>query len=160
AWQDARSASLMVSYSEVEDVPIPLVRRRPPSVRPAVDVGRTKAPGSSETPGDRVAPAEAGGIVGFGAGAAWLAVVHGVSPAALARPLETVSAVRGVDVALTYAIAYATAAAVGALVGAAFAVVTRYLRKWLPLLVWAQVFFVSLAVLFLALRNPYGPAAA
>jgi hypothetical protein len=51
--------------------------------------------------------------------------------------------------------AYVTVGAIGALVGALFAVVTRYLRKWMALAAWAVVFFVSLAMVVLVASNPH-----
>jgi hypothetical protein len=41
-------------------------------------------------------------------------------------------------------------------VGGCFASVTRYLRRWFPLVVWALVFFVSLTMLVLAVSAAYG----
>ena len=92
-------------------------------------------------------------------GLAALGAVHALAPAALTRPVLAVAEARGVDLAVSFGVAYATAAAIGALVGGTFAVVTRYLRKWGPLLLWAVVFFVSLAMLLLALSSSYGRGA-
>lgn len=105
-----------------------------------------------------MSPSVAGGVVGFFAGMGCLAVIYALEPSALARPILAAAAVRGIDVNVAFAIAYGMAAAAGALVGATFAVVTRYLRRWLPLLIWALVFFVSLAMLLLAAATAYGPA--
>jgi hypothetical protein len=85
-----------------------------------------------------------------------LGVVHALAPAALALPLSVVASARGVDPALSFAIAYATSGCVGSLVGATFATVTRYLRRWGPLTIWAFVFFLSLAMLPLAASSAYG----
>jgi hypothetical protein len=104
-----------------------------------------------------MSPSLAGGLVGFFAGMGALAVVHVMVPATLARPIMAVAALRGLGLEPAFGIAYAAAAAVGALVGVTFAVVTRYLRRWLPLLLWALVFFVSLAMLLLAVSTVYGP---
>ncbi|MBX3260137.1 MAG: hypothetical protein KF782_10645 [Labilithrix sp.] len=110
-------------------------------------------------PDDRMSPAVSGGIAGFAGGLAALGSVHALAPAALARPVLAVAEARGVDLAVSFGVAYVTAAAVGALVGGTFAVVTRYLRRWGPLLLWALVFFVSLATLLLALSSAYGRGA-
>lgn len=110
----------------------------------------------SAIPDDRMSPAVSGGIAGFFGGLAALGVVHGLEPEALARPMIAVADGRHVDLTVAFAVAYVTAAAIGALVGATFAVVTRYLRKWGPLLIWAIVFFVSLAMLLLAASATYG----
>lgn len=142
---------------EPSSVALPLVRR---SSRRAVEdwddddgeVARLEA----ALRGDRMAPSTAGAIAGFFAGMAALAVVQATDDGLVARSVAAVAAVRGVSDDVATAIAYATAASTGALVGAAFAVVTRYLRKWLPLIVWALVFFVSFALLVLAAAGSYG----
>ena len=151
----------MDTYSDNDEIPLPLVRRAHRSAR-------TSAEDLSEPPSesqyvdhsaileDRMSPAMSGGIIGFFAGEAFLAVVHAIEPAALTRPIAAVGAARGVEVNGVFGIAYATSAAIGALVGATFAVVTRYLRRWFPLLIWAVVFFVSLAMLLLATSSVYG----
>ena len=92
-------------------------------------------------------------------GLAALGVVHGLEPEALARPMIAVAHARNVELVVAFGVAYVTAAAIGSLVGATFAVVTRYLRKWGPLLLWATVFFVSLAMLLLAASSAYGRGA-
>jgi len=55
-----------------------------------------------------------------------------------------------------FPLAYLAAAAGGAMLGAGFAWVTRHLRRFVPLLIWAVVFFVSLTMLALALSSTYG----
>ena len=154
----------MATYSDSEEIPIPLVRRHVRSPSAAEEVTPQSDEGSqverlSAIRGDRMTPAVAGGIVGALAGMAALGVVHGLEPAALGRPIAAVAAARGVDVLVTFAVAYVTAGALGSLVGVTVAVVTRYLRKWGPLLLWAVVFFVSLAMLLLAGASAYGHAA-
>jgi hypothetical protein len=99
-------------------------------------------------------PQIAGGVVGFLAGLAALGVVQVLAPSFLARPIELAAVARGVDPRIALGIAYATAGAAGALVGAAFAMLTRYLRRWFALLVWAEVFFGSLTMLVLAILGP------
>lgn len=106
--------------------------------------------------GDRTTPEVAGAIAGLLAGAAALGVVHASVPEELSRYVVAVAEERSVDLSMTFGIAYATAAASGALVGALFSIVTRYLRKWWPLLLWSLVFFVSLAVLVVAASSAYG----
>lgn len=148
----------MPSYSENDEIPLPLVRRHVPTVHfgTAEDDDSSHPARGFATLEDRLTPSTAGGIVGLFAGAAMLGVVHAMEPAALYRPIAAVATARGVDIAVSFGAAYATAAAIGALVGATFAVVTRYLRKWGPLLLWALVFFVSLAMLLLAASSTYG----
>jgi hypothetical protein len=107
-------------------------------------------------PSDRMSPAVAGGIAGFFAGIGALASVHALATARFVAPIFVVADARGVDFNVALAIAYMTAASLGALVGAGFAVVTRYLRKWGPLALWALVFFVSLGTLLLAGASVYG----
>ena len=100
-------------------------------------------------PRDRLTPGLAGGLFGAIAAAASLGLVHAIAPRLVEGPVLHASSLRGVDVALTFGIAYGTVVAMGGLVGTTFAIVTRYLRKWFPLLVWSLVFFVSLAMLLL-----------
>jgi hypothetical protein len=150
----------MATYSDNEEIPIPLVRRHFPSTGTeaieAEEDDRSQSDVLYAIPDDRMTPAVAGGIAGLFAGMAALGVVHGLEAEALGRPIAAVATARGVDLAVTFTIAYVTAGAIGSLVGATFAVVTRYLRKWGPLLLWALVFFVSLAMLLLAASSAYG----
>jgi hypothetical protein len=154
----------MATYSDNEEIPIPLVRRHAPFAGTPVEIEaeedeRSQQESLSAIPADRMTPAVAGGLAGLLGGLAALGVVHGLEPEALGRPIAAAAAARGVDLAATLGIAYVTAAAIGSLVGATFAVVTRYLRKWGPLLLWAVVFFVSLAMLLLAASSAYGRGA-
>jgi hypothetical protein len=105
---------------------------------------------------DRISPSLAGGITGLCGGIAGFAIVQGLRMSTLDGVMQAAAAARGVAPAMAYGVGYLTIAAIGALVGATFAVVTRYLRKWLPLLVWALVFFTSLALLVLAGSSAYG----
>ncbi len=152
----------MPSPSDNEEIPLPLVRRIVrPSVRRAAEVEadvdeRSRPLDLSAIPDDRMSPSVAGGIMGLLGGLAAFGVVHALRPEVLTGPMIDVADARRVELVVAFAIAYATAAAIGALVGATFAVVTRYLRKWGPLLVWALVFFVSLAMLLLAVSSAYG----
>jgi len=113
-------------------------------------------PGHFAIPEDRMSPSVAGGIAGFVAGVGALGTVHGLAMGRFVGPVLDVANARGVDFNVSLAVAYVTAAAVGALVGSGFAVVTRYLRKWAPLTLWALVFFVSLSLLLLAAASVYG----
>ena len=155
----------MPSYSDNEEIPLPLVRRVVrPSERRTDEIEADADDGSQPLdlyaiPDDRMSPAVSGGIAGFVGGLAALGVVHGLEPEALARPMIAVAHARNVELIVAFAVAYVTAAAIGSLVGATFAVVTRYLRKWGPLLLWAIVFFVSLAMLLLAASSAYGRGA-
>ena len=108
---------------------------------------------------DRLSPSVAGGLAGFVAGVGALATVHGLAAPRFVGSILAAATARGVDFNVSLAVAYVTAAAVGALVGAGFAVVTRYLRKLLPLIVWALVFFGSLSLLLLAGASVYGRSA-
>jgi hypothetical protein len=101
-------------------------------------------------------PARVGAAVGTLAGPVALFAVHAGAAGAVSVALVSTAHVRAVPVAVAFMAAYATSAAYGAIVGSAFAVVTRYLRKWTPLVVWALVFFVSLAILLLAMADLYG----
>jgi hypothetical protein len=120
----------------------------------------TKATGSHDLwrddRNDRMHPGPSGGIMGLFAGALALFTVHWMAPAALVGPMREAAAQWGVTPEISFGVAYATAAAIGALVGACFASVTRYLRRWFPLVLWALVFFVSLTLLLLALSRTYG----
>jgi hypothetical protein len=121
-----------------EEIPFPLLRRR--------EVRRR----------DRMRAAPSGALTGVLAGIAALGIVHALAPEALARPVRDAAGQWGVSASLSLVVAYGTAGALGALVGAAFASVTRYLRRWLPLAVWAIVFFVSLTLLILAISRSFG----
>ncbi len=103
-----------------------------------------------------MSPSAAGGAMGLLAGAAAFGVVHLMEPIAVAATVTEAARTRGVEPMIALAIAYATAAAFGAFTGAAFASVTKYLRRWVPLLIWSVVFFVSLTLLLLATSRTYG----
>jgi hypothetical protein len=142
----------MPRYPEDDEIAIPLVSARGNSA-PPVDLDETR---HSHPPEDRMSPSAAGGAMGVFAGAAAFAIVHFMEPLAVAAPILEAAREREVDASTSFAIAYATAAAVGAFVGAAFASVTQYLRRFVPLLVWSVIFFVSLALLLLAAFRQYG----
>ena len=67
-----------------------------------------------------------------------------------------VAAQVGVPADAAVPLAYLAAAAAGAIIGAGFASVTQHLQRFVPLLIWAVVFFVSLTMLALALSSTYG----
>jgi len=102
------------------------------------------------SPIDRMDPSAAGGAMGVLAGAAALGVVHLIAPSVLTAPVHQAAAQWQVSPEISLTVAYVTAAAIGGLTGACFASVTRYLRRWFPLLIWGLVFFVSLTLLVLA----------
>jgi hypothetical protein len=138
---------------EEEEIPLALSRRRVGREDP-VTTDEAEAPRRARL-ADRMGEGTSGGLAGLFAGPAALGVVHGLTPLTLNEPILRASGLWGVEPIVSLVIAYVTAAAVGALVGACFASVTRYLRRWLPLVVWSLVFFVSLTLLVLALaRKP------
>lgn len=144
----------MSGLYEHEEIPLPLVRRIEPG-----DARSHEADLSATEPADvqdRLRPAPAGGVMGLFGGAVALGVVHAMTPAALLGPVHAAATQWGVSPEVSFAVAYTTSAAIGALVGACFASVTRYLRRWIPLVIWALVFFVSLTLLLLALSRTYG----
>jgi hypothetical protein len=96
-----------------------------------------------------MSPSAAGALVGFVAGPIALSVARLVAERAVGTTIVRAAHVHDVSVGISVTIAYGTAAALGALVGAAFAVVTRYLQRWLPLALWAMVFFVCAAIVVL-----------
>jgi hypothetical protein len=106
-------------------------------------------------------PARAGMTIGALAGPIAFSTVHAGAAGAVNGLLLSAAHARSVNLAVSVFVAYATSAALGAVIGSTFAVVTRYLRKLGPLVVWALVFFVSLAVLLLSIADRYGrPATA
>lgn len=105
---------------------------------------------------DRLAPAPAGAITGFIAGACALGVVHLMERAWIDAELLRSATAWGVPLAASTAIAYGTAAACGAMVGAVFASVTRHLRRVVPLVIWSLVFFASVVLVVLAGARGYG----
>jgi hypothetical protein len=151
----------MPSYTDSEEIPLPLVRRaafRAPIDRDDEDDG-LRPELVSVTRRDRLSPGVSGGIAGFMAGLGALAVVHAMTMDTFLSPIAAAARARGVDFEVGLAVAYVTAAATGSLIGATFAIVTRYLRKWFPLLLWAVVFFVSLTLVCLAAWTAWGHAA-
>jgi hypothetical protein len=92
---------------------------------------------------DRLRPAGAGAIAGAIGGATmlWTADtlmrMHHSLPFALGREVTR----SALDRPWTLAVGFAAAMIAGALTGAAFGVVTRHLRRFAPLLIWAVLFF-------------------
>jgi hypothetical protein len=99
---------------------------------------------------DRFAPPVAGGMMGFLAGLISLGIVHYGIPEIVDGEISRAAKAWATDDATSTAIAYVTAASWGAILGGCFATVTRYLRRFLPLLFWAVVVFSSLALLALS----------
>ena len=145
----------MSGFYEQEEIPVPLVRRVQPFAQEhARDDDSSHMEHRSAT--DRMRAGPSGGLAGLFAGAAALGVVHAMTPAALLGPVHAAASQWAVAPEVSFAVAYATAGAIGALVGACFASVTRYLRRWLPLVIWSLVFFLSLTLLLLAVSRSYG----
>ncbi len=155
--------------SDHESLPIPLVRRvsRPapaPAYRQAevqeIETERDIDPDlrrrASAELQDRMSPGTAGALAGLVAGAVGLGVVHGLEPLALSQVFAKVSAQWGIGHEAAIGAAYGAAALGGAVVGAGFGAVTRHLRRFLPLVLWAVVFFTSLTMLILAISRTYG----
>jgi hypothetical protein len=148
----------MPSTYDDEEMPLPLVRRstRPVAIEAEEDISlrRDYRHGVSN---DRMSPKAAGALMGFLAGAAGLAVVHALHLPAISAGIARVSSSWGVPPDASTPLAYLAAGASGAVVGAMFASVTKNLRRrYLALLVWALVFFVSLTMLVLAISSAYG----
>lgn len=141
----------MPVFSEDDEIALPLVRRR----EDPATTDEAFLP-DAPMPEDRMGTGTSGGIAGLFAGAAALGVVHLMTPSALVGTIARAASQWSVDMTASFTVAYVTAAAIGALIGAGFAGVTRYLRRWFPLLIWALVFFVSLTLLLLALSRTYG----
>jgi hypothetical protein len=105
---------------------------------------------------DRMRPAPAGLLAGLLAGPAGLAVVHGLHATTLVTGTERLARLWAVAPEAALPLAYLAAAVAGGLLGAGFATVTRHLRRSVPLLLWALVFFTSLTMLVLAISATYG----
>jgi len=161
----------MSSYLDYEEQPLPLVRRAAPRLgTEAEDPDEAEKPfvlppvsarprGRALEAYDRMGPAMAGSLMGLLAGAAGLGVVHAMELVRIERTVATAAAQWDVTRTVALVIAYATAAALGGLVGACFASVTRHLRRFVPLVFWALVFFGSLTLLALAGVRTYGSGA-
>ena len=142
---------------EDEDLPLPLLRRSVPK-RPTEtedDMPQRRAFHESAA-GDRLRPASAGALMGLLAGAAGLGVVHAMHVTRIGAGIARMAAAWGVPPDAALPLAYLGAALGGALIGAFFASLTKHLRRFVPLLIWAEVFFVSLTMLVLAVSSTYG----
>jgi hypothetical protein len=95
-------------------------------------------------------------MMGFLAGAAGLGVVHAMHLSRMGDGILRTAASLEVPADAAMPLAYLSAAVAGAFVGAGFASVTQHLRRFVPLLIWAIVFFVSLTMLALAISSTYG----
>jgi hypothetical protein len=147
----------MTRTYEDEEMPLPLLRR---------STGKLETGAEDDMPlrrdyrdargGDRLRPGTAGALAGAVAGAAGLGVVHAMHATAIGNGIAHLSNELGLPPDAALPVAYLAAAIGGAVVGAGFAAVTRHLRRFVPLVVWALVFFVSLTMLALAVSASYG----
>lgn len=149
----------MPSFYEDDEISLPLVSTRAPRVtyESSDDEGSRDKDQIAPPRPDRMRPGTAGALTGVLAGVAAFGLVHGLHQAAVATPIIHAATARGVDPIISFVVAYATAGALGGVVGALFAMVTRYLRRWFPLLLWGLVFFGSLTMLLLAIARTYAP---
>lgn len=104
---------------------------------------------------DRFAPSSAGALAGALAGLASLGVVQAMHAERIGAGALRVATTYGIPADAALPLAYVAAAVGGAIVGAGFASVTQHLRRLVPLLVWAEIFFVSLTMLALAASITY-----
>lgn len=142
----------MNSAYEDENLPLPLLR---PSVsRSASEAEEDTGPVRFRE--DRLRPGTAGALAGLVAGAAGLGVVHAMHASRIGEGMLQMAARLGIPADAAAPLAYLAAGVGGAIVGAGFASVTRHLRRFVPLLIWAVVFFVSLTMLALAISSTYG----
>lgn len=109
-----------------------------------------------EVPADRLSPGMAGALAGLVAGAAGLGAVHAMHPSRIGEGMSQLATTWGIPLDAAAPLAYLAAALGGAVIGVGFARVTQHLRRFVPLLVWAVVFFVSLTMLVLAISSAYG----
>lgn len=96
-----------------------------------------------------------GALMGAAGGVLALGFVHAIDTNDLAAAIDRVAGERGVAFAATFLLGYLTAGALGAVAGGIFGNVTRFLRKWPALAIWSFVFFVSVAVVFIASLNVF-----
>ena len=141
-----------------DELPLPLLRRSAPRrASEAEDDAPPPRRGYRESDaGDRFRPASAGALMGTLAGMAGLGAVHALHAARIGSGIEHLAAASDIPQDAALPLAYLAAAAMGAVVGALFASLTRHLRRYIPLLLWAEVFFVSLSMLALAISTTYG----
>ena len=158
-----RIKAAMPGTYEEEELPLALVTR---STRPrpvSVELGEPEEIGSLRRDyrdgisRDRMSPKAAGALTGLLAGAAGLGVVHGLHAAAIGLRIARLATSWAIPPDASTPLAYLAVAVAGSAIGAVFASITKNLRRrWLALLVWALVFFVSLTMLVLAISSGYG----
>lgn len=142
---------------EDEELPLPLLKRSRAKARTeAEEDNALLLKSSASRSADRMRPATAGLVMGLLAGAAGLGVVHALHPTAIGAGITRLASRWTLPPDAALPAAYLAVALGGAIVGIGFASVTRHLRRFVPLLVWAQIFFVSLTMLVLAMSSAYG----
>jgi hypothetical protein len=139
----------MTPAFEDDDVVLPLLRRAAPSEAIEEEQDPPRRP-------DRLEPATAGALIGAFAGTAGLGVVHAMHASRIEGGMLQLAATFDVPADAAMPLAYLAAGIVGVFVCAGFASLTRHLRRFVPLLLWAVVFFVSLTMLALAISSAYG----
>ncbi|MDB4943173.1 MAG: hypothetical protein JWP97_2707 [Labilithrix sp.] len=152
---------MMNGICDDEDLALPLLRRTGRPYAPAAFIEAEedmplRRDARRDLLADRFAPASAGALAGAAAGAASLGLVHALHVTRITDGILRAAGMVGVPGDAAVPLAYLAAAVLGAAVGAAFASVTRHLRRLVPLMFWAEVFFVSLAMLALAASATYG----
>ena len=137
-----------------EDLALPLLRRsvRRPGIEAEDNIPRVRHELQLT---DRFAPSSAGALAGLFAGAASLGVVQAMHPERIAEGALRMASTYGIPADAALPLAYLAAGVGGAIIGAAFGSVTQHLRRLVPLLVWAEIFFVSLTMLALAASVTY-----
>ena len=148
----------MTRAYEDEEIALPLLRR---SHAKAVKIGaeddtEARSDYRKQRSGDRLQPATAGALMGLLAGAAGLGVVHALHLTRIAQGISRLGTAWDLPPDATVPLAYLAAALGGAIVGMGFASITRHLRRFIPLLIWALIFFLSLTTLVLAISAAYG----
>ena len=150
----------MTSAYDDEEMPLPLLRRsvakEPSEAEDDIPAGLPRDYRDAKV-GDRFRPASAGALAGLVAGAGGLGVVHALHLTPISNGIVSLAARLGLAPDAALPVAYLAAALGGAIVGAGVASVTKNLRRsFAALIVWAEVFFVSLTMLLLALSSAYG----
>lgn len=148
-----------------DDMPLPLVRRSSGAPKARRRVAEIEAEDDTSLrmdyrtgrTGDRMAPATAGALMGFLAGAAGLGVVHAMHLPTIAQGIARISEKYGIPTDASIPLSYLAVGIGGALIGALVGSVTQNLRRrYVALLAWALIFFVSLTTLVLAVSAAYG----
>lgn len=140
-----------------EEMPLPLLNRSGAKAETGAEGDTLSRRDYREArTADRLRPGAAGALTGLLAGATGLGVVHAMHVTAIGQGIQRLAADLGLPPDAALPVAYLAAAAFGAMFGAVFASVTRHLRRFVPLVIWALVFFVSLAMLVLAVSASYG----